>query len=117
MTNRCLVCICNFSRRRENHMHRNTPCVLVLLCLLMVTGGCSRYQVIPDHLEWQVDQQISFTQLRENPESYNGELVVVGGEVLSVDRKQDKTRIEVLQLPLTDDLIPVDRRTKTQGRF
>jgi len=83
----------------------------------MVTGGCSRYQVIPDHLEWQVDQQISFTQLRENPESYNGELVVVGGEVLSVDRKQDKTRIEVLQLPLTDDLIPVDRRTKTQGRF
>lgn len=98
-------------------MHRNTQCILALLCLLMVTGGCSRYHVIPEHLEGQVNQQLSFKQIRENPEAYKGELVAVGGEVLSIDRKQDRTRIEVLQLPLTDDLIPVDRRTKTQGRF
>ena len=98
-------------------MIRTLSLFVTLLCLLFFASGCSRYHVIPEHLEGQVNQQLSFKQIQENPDGYKGEMVAVGGEVLSVDRKQDRTRIEVLQLPLTDDLIPVDRRTKTQGRF
>jgi outer membrane lipoprotein len=98
-------------------MHRCLYPILSLLCFVIFASGCSRYQVIPDHLEGQVNQQLPFKEIRDNPEAYKGELVVVGGEVLSIDRREDKTRIEVLQLPLEDDLIPVDRRTRTQGRF
>ncbi len=54
----------------------------------------------------------------ENPEAYKGEIMVIGGEVLSIERKQNQTRMEVLQLPLDqDELVPANRRTTTQGRF
>lgn len=88
-----------------------------ILCLAVIFAGCSQYNVVPDRLEDQVNHTLKFEQIRENPDAYKGKLVVVGGEVLSIDRRQDKTTIEVLQLPLTDDFIPGERRTATQGRF
>lgn len=91
--------------------------ILSILFLSLMFGGCSQYQVIPKGLENQVNHTLDFKQIRENPENYQGELMVVGGEVLSVNRKQDATRIEVLQLPLNDDYTPANQRTKTQGRF
>lgn len=91
--------------------------ILSILFLSLMFGGCSQYQVIPKGLENQVNHTLDFKQIRENPENYQGELMVVGGEVLSVNRKQDATRIEVLQLPLNDDFTPAIHRTKTQGRF
>jgi outer membrane lipoprotein len=91
--------------------------MLAGLSLLVICVGCAGYQVVPERLQGQINHELTFTQLRENPEVYKGELVVVGGEVLSIDRRQDQTRIEVLQLPLSDDFLPANRRTKTQGRF
>lgn len=91
--------------------------ILSILFPAIIFVGCSQYQVIPERLENQVNQTLEFKQIRENPETFKGELMVVGGEVLSVNRKQDATRIEVLQLPLNDDFTPANQRTKTQGRF
>lgn len=88
-----------------------------ILFLSIVFAGCSPYQVIPEGLENQVNHTLEFKQMRETPENFKGELMVVGGEVLSVNRKQDATRIEVLQLPLNNDYTPANQRTKTQGRF
>lgn len=88
-----------------------------ILCLSVISAGCSRYHVVPDRLEGQVNPTLKFEQIRENPDAFKGEIVVVGGEVLSIDRRQDKTTIEVLQLPLTDNFIPGERRSATQGRF
>jgi outer membrane lipoprotein len=90
---------------------------LFILCLFISVTGCSGYNVIPDRLEGQVNHTLNFKQIRDNSDVYKGEVLVVGGEVLSVDRRQDTTRIEVLQLPLNDDYIPANQRTKTQGRF
>jgi hypothetical protein len=39
-------------------------------------------------------------------------LVVFGGKVLSVTRVEDATRVEVLQLPLTQDLSPAMEGTR-----
>ena len=95
----------------------NNSTISSILFLPLVFAGCSQYQVIPESLENQVNHTLDFAQIRENPDNYQGEFMVVGGEVLSVNRKQDATRIEVLQLPLNDDFTLANQRTKTQGRF
>ena len=80
-------------------------------------AGCSRYNVIPDRLEPQVNREVAFEQIKQSPSAYQGQLVVLGGQVLSADRLEDKTRIQVLQWPLTDDLMPANERAKSSGRF
>ncbi len=95
----------------------NNATISSILFLSLVFAGYSQYQVITQSLENQVNHTLDFKQIRENPDNYQGEFMVVGGEVLSVNRKQDATRIEVLQLPLNDDYTPANQRTKTQGRF
>jgi outer membrane lipoprotein len=87
---------------------------LLLAGLLL---GCSSPDVIPESLEPQVDKNVSFTQLRESPDSYRGKMVVVGGQVLKAKRLPEGTQIEVLQLPLEDSLAPAKDRGTSQGRF
>jgi outer membrane lipoprotein len=88
----------------------------VLAGMLLVLSGCAP-QIIPKELEGQVDRNVSFLQLKESPATYNGRLVVLGGEVLSAKRGTDNTRIEVLQIPLNASHEPVQDRTSSQGRF
>lgn len=86
--------------------------------LSVVVSGCNRYQVIPDHLVKQVNEQLSYDQVRHSPETYRGQTVVWGGEVLSAVRQGDRTKLEVLQLPLNKDHMPeVDNKAASQGRF
>lgn len=40
-----------------------------------------------------------------------------GGEVLGAARDIDHTKVEVLQLPLNKDHIPLDNRASSRGRF
>ncbi|WP_447978289.1 Slp family lipoprotein [Candidatus Nitrospira bockiana] len=89
----------------------------VVLVALVSTTACNRYQVIPDELKGKVDQEVGYEQVKQSPASYTGRLVVLGGEVLSAKRLEGQTQIEVLQLPLTDDLVPTTERTESQGRF
>ncbi len=91
----------------------------VWLLLLLPAGisGCSSYQVIPEALKGRVNTDVSFEQLKEQPASMKGKLVVLGGEVLRATRLADRTRLEVLQTPLSSDLAPHQARTASQGRF
>ena len=89
---------------------------LALAGILVFGYGCGS-QVIPKELEGQVDRKVSFLQLRESPATYIGRTVVLGGEVLSIKRVNDTTRIEVLQIPLDSSLEPVPDRMTSQGRF
>ena len=84
--------------------------------VLMLLSACAP-QVIPKELEAQVDRNVSFLEVKQAPLSYKNRLIVLGGEVLSVKRGSDSTRIEVLQLPLDGSLEPVSDRTKSLGRF
>ena len=89
---------------------------LALTGVLFLGYGCGS-QVIPKELEGQVDRKVSFLQLKESPAPYISRMVVLGGEVLSVKRVNDSTRIEVLQIPLDSSLEPVPDRMTSQGRF
>ncbi len=67
-------------------------------------------------MEGQIDT-VSFTELRQSPDSHRGRVVVLGGEVLSAKRLKDATRIEVLELPLSSGQDPVFERSASEGRF
>jgi outer membrane lipoprotein len=60
---------------------------------------------------------ISYEQVKAAPESYNGQPATFGGKVLGARRLKEGTRIEILQLPLTDSLRPTMDLSKSHGRF
>lgn len=91
---------------------------VLLLAAVFVVSGCSRYDVIPDRLEPQINKNVTYQEVEHSPTNYKGQTVVFGGEVLSTKRLADKTQVEVLQLPLSDEYIPIDEdRTRSNGRF
>ena len=61
--------------------------------------------------------EVSFLQVKTSPDSFKGQSVVFGGEVLNARRLKDGTRIEILQLPLDGSGHPGIDRTQSQGRF
>ncbi len=89
-------------------------CSIVLLCL--VAGACQR-DVIPERLEGRVDKDLRYSDIKNNPEAYRGKLMLAGGKVLSAKKTQGGTQIEVLQIPLSEDLMPTGKETESKGRF
>jgi outer membrane lipoprotein len=86
--------------------------------LLLVAPGCFSSVVgIPETLEQQIDQNLTFTELLASPESYQGRLMLLGGQILKAKRLKDETRVELLQLPLNDDQQPATDLTHSQGRL
>jgi outer membrane lipoprotein len=91
--------------------------LLAFFIVIILPGCASSPEVIPESLEPQVDKNLTFKQLLESPDSYRGRVVVVGGEVLKAKRLQNRTQIEILQLPLDDAQEPMSNRAESQGRF
>ena len=85
--------------------------------LSIILSGCNRYQVIPNHLDAQVNKQLTYEQVKASPVVARGQIVVWGGEVLNAMRDPEKTTIEVLEIPLNKDHIPLDNRASSRGRF
>jgi outer membrane lipoprotein len=91
--------------------------ILAVIPLFLLAGGCSRQDVIPERLESQVDRDLRYVQIKDNPDAYRGKLMLAGGKVLSAKRLNVGTRIEVLQIPLSSDLVPEEGRETSKGRF
>ncbi|PJA81183.1 MAG: hypothetical protein CO149_00290 [Nitrospirae bacterium CG_4_9_14_3_um_filter_51_5] len=92
-------------------------CVVLGLGLGWVGGCASSTMEIPETLQNQVDPALTFSQLLQDAASYQGKVIMLGGEVLSAKRLAEGTRLEVLHLPLNDSQQPVSTRTDSQGRF
>lgn len=90
----------------------SSACTAIGLCLVFV--GCASSQHAEDGSS---AAQLPFVQVKTAPDSYRGQSVVYGGEVLSARRLKDGTRIEVLQLPLDRSGYLDNDRTHSQGRF
>lgn len=58
-----------------------------------------------------------FSQIKAAPDSFRGQTLVLGGQVLSARRLKEGTRLEILQLPLNSSQQPSLDLTKSQGRF
>ncbi|MGE0471635.1 MAG: hypothetical protein Nkreftii_002236 [Candidatus Nitrospira kreftii] len=87
------------------------------LIAFLTAIGCNKYDVIPDGLESQLASDLTYETVRAAPNDHQGKLVAWGGEVLTAIRTKEGTKIEVLQLPLTDDLYPTEERVRSKGRF
>ena len=85
--------------------------------LMVLLPACASEHVIPKDLEQQVDHSVTFAELKESPSTYNGRLVMLGGEVLTAKRLKEGTQLEILQLPLDPAQRPDNERAESQGRF
>lgn len=83
----------------------------------ILLSGCSSQRIVPESMEPLVDRTVSFRDVLASPESYQGRVLVLGGEVLKAKRLKDSTQIELLQLPLEGGEEPSLDRQQSQGRF
>lgn len=88
----------------------------LILSMLAIATGCASIgeQTDQDTLN---SPQITYAQVKAAPESYNGQPVTFGGKVLGARGLKEGTRIEILQLPLTESLRPTMELSKSLGRF
>lgn len=84
-----------------------------LLFLTLALTGCATASEAPP----ESDHTVAFAQIKNSPDSFRGQTVVLGGEVLAARRLKEGTRIEVLQLPLDGSQVPAADLTQSQGRF
>jgi starvation-inducible outer membrane lipoprotein len=107
-------------------MQRSLEIILVCACLA-VAAGCAKsaHQTGQDELEElvpadvlsQVDDTVSFGQLRADPHQYVGRTVMFSGVALHARRAKVGTEIEILQVPTDPGMSPSDRKARSEGRF
>ncbi len=98
--------------------------VAVMLLLLSAcaqsahqSGLATFDKFVPTELQKDIDRRISYSEIKAAPQNYTGRTVMLGGIVLNAKRLQDRTEIEILQLPLNAALAPITNRSHSQGRF
>ena len=79
----------------------------IMLLGYVITAACAYESVIPDDFAGHINTTLTFDQIKDDPVSHRGAVLVLGGEVLSAKRFPDHTRLTVLQLPLQDNHEPV----------
>lgn len=94
-----------------------TGCVKTGLAIMVALAGCSTYQVVPNRLGGEVRKNVQFTQVEQASDSYKGQTVVWGGEILDIGRRDQNTTVEILHLPVDRTLRPIDAPTASKGRF
>lgn len=87
--------------------------VLPLLALLFLSG-CAH--VISEEARKQVDQSITFSKLRGNPDTFIGRNVMLGGMVAGVKNTKDGGQLEIVQFQLDDVGFPIES-SHSGGRF
>jgi outer membrane lipoprotein len=87
-----------------------------VLAMLAIVSACASVPELPVRV-LEDTEQVAFQQLQQNPASYEGRRVLLGGQVLHVRRLADRTEIEVLQLPLDSNYQPNPIPSYSQGRF
>ena len=111
---------------RRTCMPRMTVIVFLLGGLLFLSSCAESYhQVhrngvhidIPPELEKQIDTSVAFADLQAAPGNYVGRVIMVGGVVIRAKRTEDRTEIEVLQLPTEGGGPSTTERLRSEGRF
>lgn len=89
---------------------------IVMLSIAAVLAACASSSETVDSAQ-NGPPTPPFVQIKTAPDSFKGQTLVLGGQVLTARRMKDGTRIEVLQLPLNDSQQPTLDLMKSQGRF
>src|SRR4030042_4285427 len=88
---------------------------LFLLILFLILSGCAH--VISKDLRVKADPSLTFRQVFQNPNAYQGKTVIWGGEIIKTTNQKDGTTFfEILQLPLSRRGEP-NETYPSEGRF
>ena len=87
---------------------------LALLAIVVMAGGCA--PVISQEALKTVDDELRFEAVLENPETYLGATVLLGGDVIETVPLAGKTQMVVLQRPLGFRNKP-SKEKGSKGRF
>jgi outer membrane lipoprotein len=91
--------------------------LLWILILSTIVGCGGPAYVVPPELEEKLNREATFEKLSESPDAYQGHIVMITGMVLNLEILPKFTRVELLQLPLDSDGLPVTDLNASQGRF
>ncbi len=87
--------------------------VLLLFLMALWISGCA--PVFPKEALDRVDRQITFKELRKDPDQFLGAWVMIAGVIISTKISKDGSFVEVLQKPMDRDGRPLDTDA-TEGR-
>jgi outer membrane lipoprotein len=79
-----------------------------------MTAGCA--PPFPKETLDKVNRNVSFLELRKEPEKFKGTWVMLGGMIIASKYSKEGTLIEILQRPLETDGRPL-QTDSTEGRF
>ncbi len=86
--------------------------------LVLLTGCVQPYKAtLPPDITNQINDSLSFSQIKAFPDDHKGKLVILGGQILSAKRLTDSTELIILHLPLIQEREPSTELTHSQGRF
>jgi outer membrane lipoprotein len=85
-----------------------------MLLVSIAVVGCRHTISAP--VRQQAKPPIPFSALRQNPDAFTGQTVIVGGDILHTRNTEQQTFVEVLQKPL-DALEGPILTDQTEGRF
>jgi outer membrane lipoprotein len=92
--------------------------VFLLFLIVLCVGCATPYKnSLPPDLAERIDPLLIFPRIKEDPDSFKGKLVILGGQVLAAKRLQDSTQLTILQLPLINEREPTTEITQSQGRY
>jgi outer membrane lipoprotein len=81
---------------------------------MIVGAGCAH--VISTEVREQVSKDITFKEVRQNPDGYKGKMVLWGGTIINTKNQKSGTLIEVLEKPL-DVVGQPEAGDRSGGRF
>ena len=87
---------------------------VMALSLIFLLAGC--FHIISDKSRALADRSVTFSQLRENPDSFRGRFVILGGAVTGIRQSKEGVRLEVVEYPLDIEDMP-DTSSDSRGRF
>jgi len=88
---------------------------ILLLVLIIAVSGCA--SVISKPVMDKVDKSVTAEELFKDPQKYYGKTIVIGGVIIETENLETKTRVEVLESPLSSSLKPEKELEKSRGRF
>jgi outer membrane lipoprotein len=87
----------------------------LLFLLVFLFSGC--VHVISKDLRIKSDPSLTLSQVRQNPDTFKGKMVLWGGEIIeTINQRDETTQIEVFQKPLGWREEPKET-TISEGRF
>ncbi len=88
--------------------------ILLAVCATLVAAGCSAN--LSREARSQVTYEGDFLPLRQQPQQYAGEVVMLGGKIIENRADKERTELVVLQLALNSANRPTDE-DRSDGRY